>query len=696
MGRYKVVRELGRNQEGGRITYLATDTSLEPPQQVVIKEFRFAASGANWSGFKTYEREIAILQHLEHPRIPHYLDSFETKSGFCLVQEYKNALSLAVRHSFTPEDIKKIAVSVLEILVYLQKHTPPVIHRDIKPENIVVDNQLNAYLVDFGFARIRGGELAVSSIAAGTPGFMPPEEQFGRNLTKASDLYSLGATLICLLTGTRSPDVGNLIDDNYRFNFKKLVPNLNPCFIAWLKKMVEPNVKQRYANALDALQALKPIQVVGGATGLESLVSVVKPRMGTTGIGLATLTIFALFIIKMIDLQRENPVKIENSTPLKSENSTPPLSPVRTSQSSLVGYWNFDKCRGTGKPMLANEIGSQIQGTTLRGVTCEQGRFGYAGFFNGVDALIEIPDQPSFHFTNQMTVSAWVKPLRVSGMQTIVSKWYAMDSYMLLIDNSNFVFGVGFPGQKWEKTKVSAPATPGVWTHVAGVYNGQMLLLYINGQLVASTAVSGALQDSDRPIVIGNHPSWNALYGFIDEVRLYNVALDAKQVSELSSSPVTQSSSMTQINFVSQLRKTGQCLRCDLQMVNLEGANLEGVNLGYSNLQGARLKGARLGYAQLWYVNLKNGKLDRTKLWNANLTGANLENAQLEGSNLYGANLRDVKLADANLKGALLENAFLQGANLAGANLQGANLAGANLENANLKGAIMPDGTKHN
>lgn len=227
MGRYKVVRELGRNQEGGRITYLATDTSLDPPQQVVIKEFRFAASGANWSGFKAYEREIAILQQLEHPRIPRYLDSFETKMGFCLVQEYKNALSLAVRRSFTPEDIKKIAVSVLEILVYLQKRIPPVIHRDIKPENIVVDKQLNAYLVDFGFARIRSGELALSSVAAGTPGFMPPEEQFGRSLTEASDLYSLGATLICLLTGTRSLDVGNLIDDNYRFDFKGKVPQLS-------------------------------------------------------------------------------------------------------------------------------------------------------------------------------------------------------------------------------------------------------------------------------------------------------------------------------------------------------------------------------------------------------------------------------------------------------------------------------------
>ncbi len=271
MSRYKVVRELGRNREGGRITYLVTDTHLKPPQQVVIKEFRFAASGANWSGFKAYEREIEVLRELEHPRIPRYLDSLQTKSGFCLVQEYKNAPSLAEKGNFTPEEIKKIAVSVLEILVYLQQRTPPVLHRDIKPENILVDRQLKAYLIDFGFARIRGGELALSSIAAGTPGFIPPEEQFGRPLTEASDLYSLGATLICLLTGTRSQDIGNLIDHNYRFNVKKLLPHLNPRFLAWLEKMVAPNLKQRFNNAAVALAALQPIQVVGGATFVERL-----------------------------------------------------------------------------------------------------------------------------------------------------------------------------------------------------------------------------------------------------------------------------------------------------------------------------------------------------------------------------------------------------------------------------------------
>jgi hypothetical protein len=288
MSRYKVVRELGHNREGGRITYLATDTSLDPPQDVVIKEFRFAASGADWSGFKAYQREIEMLRELKHDRIPYYLDSFETKSGFCLVQEYKNAPSLAERRSFSPKEIKQIAVSVLEILVYLQQRTPPVIHRDIKPENILVDKggqggtAPTAYLVDFGFARIRGGELALSSVAAGTPGFMPPEEQFGRTLTEASDLYSLGATLICLLTGTRSVDVGKLIDDDYRFDFKGKVPQLSPDFISWLEKMVAPNVKQRFDNAAVALEALKPIRVVGGATRLKIPVGAIKRRKPAT------------------------------------------------------------------------------------------------------------------------------------------------------------------------------------------------------------------------------------------------------------------------------------------------------------------------------------------------------------------------------------------------------------------------------
>ncbi len=105
---------------------------------------------------------------------------------------------------------------------------------------------------------------------------MPPEEQFGYPLTQASDLYSLGATLICLITSTRSVNICQLIDAKYRFNFQNLVPQISPCFRTWLMKMVELKRQHRYANATVALEALKPMPVIGNATGLETLVTAVK------------------------------------------------------------------------------------------------------------------------------------------------------------------------------------------------------------------------------------------------------------------------------------------------------------------------------------------------------------------------------------------------------------------------------------
>jgi serine/threonine protein kinase len=210
---YRVVSELGRNREGGRITWLATQ--LDTNQQVVLKQFCFAQAGSNWSAYNAHQTEIQVLEVLNHPGIPRYLTAFNTSDGFALIQEYKNAPSLATKRSFQPEEIKEIAIKALEILVYLQNRIPPIIHRDLKPENILVDNQLNVYLIDFGFARIGSQEVAGSSVFKGTPGFIPPEQI--HKPTEASDLYGLGATLICLLTGIKSTEIQNLTDDNDPF-----------------------------------------------------------------------------------------------------------------------------------------------------------------------------------------------------------------------------------------------------------------------------------------------------------------------------------------------------------------------------------------------------------------------------------------------------------------------------------------------
>jgi serine/threonine protein kinase len=257
---YRLIKEIGKNLGGGRIAYLAEDINLS--KNVVIKQFQFATSGSSWSGKKEYDREIAVLKSFNHPSIPKYLNDFETPTGFCMVQEYKNAQSLSETRSFTPEEVKQIAVSVLEILVYIQAMIPSVIHRDVKPDNILVDKDINVYLVDFGFARIGTDTVAVSSMGLGTIGFMPPEQLYGKQLTEATDLYGLGATLICLLTGTRSIDMDSLIDDDGKIEFQQKVSKLSIRFIDWLEKMVSPKLKERYANAELALKALRPIYII--------------------------------------------------------------------------------------------------------------------------------------------------------------------------------------------------------------------------------------------------------------------------------------------------------------------------------------------------------------------------------------------------------------------------------------------------
>lgn len=289
---YQVIRELGRNREEGRITYLAYDRKSQ--QQVVIKEFSCASNSADWSGFKAYEHEAQILQKLNHPRIPRYLNSFTTQTAFYLVMEFKKAVPLSLRHRFHPEEIKQIALSILEILVYLQQRIDPIIHRDIKPENILIDQELNAYLVDFDLARVQSTETNLTSLVAGTPGFVPPEEQLGYPLSLASDLYSLGVTIICLLTNSCSINIDQLINSNSCFNFQKLAPQINLRFRSWLMGMVASKQQYRYANAADALAALKPIPATGSATAMEIFVTVMRLKRQTVVLGLAIIGMLAV------------------------------------------------------------------------------------------------------------------------------------------------------------------------------------------------------------------------------------------------------------------------------------------------------------------------------------------------------------------------------------------------------------------
>ncbi len=312
-GRYRIVRELGHADN--RRTLLAED--LQTRSQVVIKLLLFRGS-PDPDAIRLFKREAETLASLSHPAIPRYLNFFELGSatgstGLALVQTYIQGRSLAsylqIGRRFSEQETKHIGASVLEILTYLHQLSPPVIHRDIKPDNILLSGGSNTidqiHLVDFGAVKTIGGAETTTMTIVGTQGYMPPE-QFSGRVTPASDLYSLGTTLVTVATGT---PIAKIPHRNLRLRFEDLV-SLTPEFTTWLKWLIELEASNRPASAQAALDRLLNPQEPSSATGQfqpianiprkppESRITLVKTgtflEIRLPAVGITTMTVWLL------------------------------------------------------------------------------------------------------------------------------------------------------------------------------------------------------------------------------------------------------------------------------------------------------------------------------------------------------------------------------------------------------------------
>ncbi|NEO19850.1 MULTISPECIES: serine/threonine-protein kinase [unclassified Moorena] len=254
--RYQLKQQLGHN--AGRQTWLAEDIRVSPPELVVVKLLAFGGD-VNWDDLKLFEREAQVLKQLNHPRIPKYLDYFNIDDRvlwFCLVHNYIPGSSLKEKLNqgkrFTEGEVRQIAVDVLKILEFLHQLNPAVLHRDIKPSNLILGDDGQIYVIDFGSVQDRASQEGATFTVVGTYGYAPME-QFGGRAVPASDLYGLGATLIHLLTGTAPAD---LPQRNLRICFKDQV-NLSANLISWIQKLTEPAPEQRFKSASEAILALE-------------------------------------------------------------------------------------------------------------------------------------------------------------------------------------------------------------------------------------------------------------------------------------------------------------------------------------------------------------------------------------------------------------------------------------------------------
>ncbi len=258
--RYQLQQQLGNN--AGRQTWLAADIGTSSAESVVVKLLAFNPQ-MQWDEFKLFEREAQVLKQLNHPRIPKYRDYFSLDKHigaglywFGLVYQYIPGASvqqlLNRGKRFSQTEVQKIATEVLEILIYLHGLNPPVLHRDIKPSNLILGDDGQVYLVDFGAVQDSAAAEGVTFTVVGTTGYAPLEQFWGRSVP-ASDLYALGATLIHLLTGTSPAD---LPQRDLRIQFRDRV-SLDPRFIRWIEVLSAPDLEQRFIQASEALEALR-------------------------------------------------------------------------------------------------------------------------------------------------------------------------------------------------------------------------------------------------------------------------------------------------------------------------------------------------------------------------------------------------------------------------------------------------------
>lgn len=259
-------------------TFTAKDLDFPYTTRVIKQLHPTNNSGGRFRTIEElFKREAIILDKLTHPRIPKFVAyfsmEFEEEIGykerfFYLVQDYIEGQDLAKEleqsknKKLSEYEVINILKEILNILKYIHddenEKTNRVIytHRDIKPHNIIrCSKNGKLYLIDFGIAKqISHGELEVETTSFPlSPGFASPEQHRGKTVYPASDLYSLAATCLCLLTGDMNP---NEIVKNSTWKSKITLENRR--FEEVLDEMLNEEWEHRPQFATDVLDLLSP------------------------------------------------------------------------------------------------------------------------------------------------------------------------------------------------------------------------------------------------------------------------------------------------------------------------------------------------------------------------------------------------------------------------------------------------------
>ncbi|HSL83849.1 MAG TPA: serine/threonine-protein kinase, partial [Thermoanaerobaculia bacterium] len=227
LGRYKVLDEIGRGAMG--VVYLARDPLIG--RLVALKTFRMSAAlaGKELAMYRArFIREAQSAGILSHPNIVTIHDVVEEseEGATFIAMEYVRGTDLKERLAgegrLALADAVHVVTQVAEGLDYA--HSKGVVHRDVKPANILLTEDRQVKLTDFGIARLDTSNLTLEGQLLGTPNYMAPEQIQGQATDHRADVFSLGVVLYEMLTGEKPFKGENVTMVTHRIVYDEFTP----------------------------------------------------------------------------------------------------------------------------------------------------------------------------------------------------------------------------------------------------------------------------------------------------------------------------------------------------------------------------------------------------------------------------------------------------------------------------------------
>ena len=257
--RYRIVGLLGKGGMGE--VYRADDLKLSQPVALKFLPDHLMTDGAALARF---HREVRIARQVSHHNVCRVYDIGEIDGRHFLSMEFikgEELSSLLRRIGRLPSD-KANEMSRQLCAGLAAAHNQDVLHRDLKPANVMIDENGNVRLTDFGIAGLVE-EIRSEEVRAGTPAYMSPEQLAGGELTVKSDIYSLGLVIYEIFTGKKAfeaPTLPQLLtlrqSDTTPTSPSTLVQNLDPLVERVILRCLEKDPEKRPASALEVAASL--------------------------------------------------------------------------------------------------------------------------------------------------------------------------------------------------------------------------------------------------------------------------------------------------------------------------------------------------------------------------------------------------------------------------------------------------------